>query len=411
MGFDLISRTSLLRRSPLLGGGALLALFAATAGGCHRKEAPPAAAKPPEVLVEQPVSQVVTEYEEFTGRTTAVQTVEIRARVSGVLEKVLFVDGAVVTAGAPLFEIDNRPFVAEEMRTRAAVEQAQAGFERLKLQEDRAELLIEQKAIPEEQFEQIRYDRIAAQAAVAVAEANHETALLNLGYTRIAAPITGRISRRLVDPGNLIQADVTPLTTIVTRDPIFAYFDVDERTVLRLRRLALSGEVSSVDESQLAVQVALADDADYPLSGTINFSDNQVDPNTGTLRMRAAVNNPQQLLSPGLFVRIRIPIGKPHSALTVPEVALGTDQGQRFVYVVNDQDEVVYKRVEIGTLKDGKRVIEEGLAPSDRVVVNGLQRVRAGTKVTVSAAETTVAGTSKGKLAAAKTQSRVGGAQ
>jgi RND family efflux transporter MFP subunit len=349
--------------------------------GCKKPAPAAAAAKPPEVMVELPIQKKVTEYEVFTGRASAVQTVEIRARVSGFLEKVFFTDGQLVQAGAPLFQIDERPYRAEVDRTAATVDQAAAKLERLKLQADRASKLFETKAIPEETFEQIKFDRAEAAGAFAAAQADNRAAALNLTFTQITAPIGGRISRRLVDPGNLVQADMTPMTTIVSVDPMFVYFDFDERTVLRLRRMITSGEISSSQESQLPVEIALADEQDYSLRGTMNFLDNQIDAGTGTLRARAVVANPNQMLSAGLFMRVRVPIGNPQEALLISEESLGTDQGERFVYVVNEKDEAVYRRVHVGWLTEGRRVVEDGLKPTDRVVVNGLQRIKAGSKV------------------------------
>lgn len=349
--------------------------------GC-KKPAPAAAApKPPEVMVELPIKKQVTEFEEFTGRASAVQTVEIRARVSGFLEKVFFVDGQIVAAGAPLFQIDERPYRAEVDRTAAAIEQAKAKLERLQLQEVRAKKLLENNSIPEETFEQIKFDRAESVGALAAAEAANRAAALNLTFTQITAPIGGRISRRLVDPGNLVQADTTPMTTIVSVNPMYVYFDFDERTVLRMRRLVNSGQMKSTQESQLPVQIALADEKEFSLTGTINFLDNQVDPSTGTLRVRAVVDNSNEMLSAGLYMRVRVPVGNPQEALLISEESLGTDQGERFVYVVNDKDEAVYRRVQIGWLTEGRRVIESGLKPNERIVVSGLQRIKAGAKV------------------------------
>ncbi len=213
------------------------------------------------------------------------------------------------------------------------------------------------------------------------AKASLETAQLNLSFTKIASPITGRISRRLVDPGNLVRADETPLANIVSVDPIYAYFDIDERTALRLRRLILDGKLPGVQEGKMNVQLALADEDQFLVTGTIDFFDNQIEAGTGTLRLRAVIRNERGLLSPGLFVRVRIPIGVPHAALLVREESLGTDQGQRFIYVVDEQNQIDYRRVKVGFLSDGKRVIESGLKPGERVVVTGLQRVRPGAKV------------------------------
>lgn len=385
-------RPSSMRSASFLLALPLIAL--ATTAGC-KKPAPAAAApKPPEVMVELPIQKSVTEFEEFTGRASAVQTVEIRARVSGFLEKVFFVDGQIVQAGAPLFQIDERPYRAEVDRTAAAIEQAKAKLERLKLQEIRAQKLLENNSIPEETFEQIKFDKAEAVGSLAAAEAAHRAATLHLTFTQITAPITGRISRRMVDPGNLVQADTTPMTTIVSVNPMYVYFDFDERTVLRMRRLVNSGAMKATQDSQLPVQIALADEKDYSLTGTINFLDNQIDPSTGTLRVRAVVDNSSEMLSAGLYLRVRVPIGNPQEALLISEESLGTDQGERFVYVVNEKDEAVYRRVQIGWLTEGRRVIESGLKPNERVVVSGLQRIKAGAKVSpkpVKAAATTTA--------------------
>lgn len=329
-----------------------------------------------------PTEEVVTESEDFTGRTMAVNTVEIRARVTGYLEKVHFQDGADVKAGDLLAEVDPRSYKAEADRARAARAQSQARLDRMSRQLIRARQLIEKKTISQEEFELTESDHSEALATLDAAAASQEAADLNLSFTKITAPIDGQISRRLVDPGNLVKADDTPLATVVSLNPIHAYFDVDERTVLRIRRLIQQGKIKSARDSQTTVNIGLADQEDFPLEGTVNFVDNQVDAATGTLRLRAAVNNEQRFLAPGMFVRVRVPIGAPHPAVLVREEALGADQGQRFVYVVNDKDEIVYQRVTVGMSRGKRRIIETGLTLSDRVVVSGLQRVRPGVKVT-----------------------------
>lgn len=320
--------------------------------------------------------RTMTEHGEFTGRTVAVETVEIRARVSGYLEKVHFKDGEDVEAGQPLFEIDPKPYQAELDRATAAVEQLEARVAKLKSQDERASKLLSMKSISQEDYDTIRFDRQEAEAGMAAAVAVRDLAALNLGYTKINAKISGRISRRLVDPGNLIQADVTPMARIVSLDPIYAYFDVDERTVLRLQRLVQEGKISSARETDIPIELALADQEAYTLSARFNFIDNQIDPATGTLLARAEVRNPDGMLSPGLFVRLRVPIDAPRQALLVHEEALGTDQGQRFVYVVNGENKVEYRRIKPGWLEGTFRVIEEGLQPNDRVIVSNLQRIR-----------------------------------
>jgi RND family efflux transporter MFP subunit len=350
--------------------------------GCNREKAKEAEAKPPEVFIEQPSRETVTESQEFTGQTVAIETVEIRARVSGYLEKNFFQDGDLVAEGAPLFQIDERPYRAEYDRTTAALAQAQAHLERMKRQEERAARLFEKKSISQEDLDAATFDRAEAEAAAGAASAQKEQAALNLSFTKINAKISGRISRRMVDPGNLVQADVTPLTTIVSIDPMYAYFDVDERTLLRLRRMMETEHTDSALSSHVAVEVRLADEESDPIWGRINFLDNVVDPSTGTLRARAVIDNPKGMLSPGLFVRLRVPVGAPRSALTVHEEALQTNQGQRFLWVLNDQDEARQQPVKVGWLTDrGRRVVLEGVQSSDRIIVKGVQRVREKKKV------------------------------
>lgn len=349
--------------------------------GCQKAEVKAPAPKPQEVLFVAPVQQTVTESEEFTGRTWAMNTVEIRARVSGYLDEVKFKDGDLVKEGDLLFRIDPRSFKAEEARAKATVAQNRARLDRLGKQYKRGAQLVQSNSMTQEEFEQIVSDRNEAEATLAGANADQDIAALNLSYTEVKSPISGRISRRLVDPGNLVTADTTLLATIVTVDPIYVYFDIDERTVLRLKRLVREGDIKSVRDSQVEVQIALADETEFKHTGIVNFIDNQVDPTTGTLRFRAIMDNAKNFYSPGLFVRLRLPIGEPHPALLVPEEALGTDQGQRFVYVVNDKDEIEYRRVKTGLLANGMRVIESGVESADRVVVTGLQRIRKGAKV------------------------------
>ncbi|MES2793241.1 MAG: efflux RND transporter periplasmic adaptor subunit [Planctomycetota bacterium] len=358
--------------------------------GCQHEVAKPPPPKPPEVMVAIPIEETVTEFEEVTGRTWAINTIDVRARVSGYLDKVYFKDGGEVKAGDVLFEIDQRPFKADLDKAIASVKQAESHLERLVRQEERMKQLLPSKAITKDEYEAITFERAEADAALAAARASEETAQLNLGFTRVTSRISGTIGRRLIDPGNLVKADETPLAAVVSLNPIYAYFDLDERTVLRLRRMIQSGTVKSPQDVELPAQVAVADDPNYTMTGIINFIDNQLDGSTGTLRGRAVVQNHDGLLSPGLFVRLRVPIGAPHKAVLVREEALGSDQGQRFVYVVEkvknkdtgvEEDVVAYRRVQIGMLLGGRRVIESGLELNERVIVTGLQRVRPGAKV------------------------------
>jgi RND family efflux transporter MFP subunit len=367
----------------------VLLLFA-TILGCGNRQAAPAAAQAPEVVVNRPVVKEITDYEDFTGRTEAVADVAVRARVTGYLDKVLFKEGTEVTAGDLLFEIDPRPYRAMLHAAEGALAQNTATLDLARTELARAEQLLPTNAIAGTDYDQVKNAVEIAKARVQSGEAALETAKLNLEFCSIRAPIGGRISRQLIDPGNLVQADqtaptaaptTTALTTIVSLHPIYAYFDVDERTMLRVRRLIRSGKIKSSQEAAMPVFLGLADEEGFPHEGTINFVDNRVDAMSGTLRIRGVFPNTKRILSPGLFARIRLPIGKPHAAILISEQALGSDQGQRFVYVVNDANKVAYRRVKVGPLQDGLRVIEEGLAEGERVVVSGVQRIKSGDTV------------------------------
>jgi len=349
--------------------------------GCA--EAPPAvvAPKPPVVMVALPVTKEVVDFEDFTGRTEAVASVDVRARATGYLEKILFTDGATVKEDQPLFEIDARPYQAEYERAEAELAQSVAAVSRFDADFRRATSLLAQRAMSREIYDKIAADRSEAEGTVGVAKAKLSLAKLNLEYTTVEAPISGRASRRAVDIGNLVEANTTLLTSIVALDPMNISFDVDERTVLRLRRLSEEGRFESTEKDQIPIRFGLADEEGYPHDGKIDFLENKVDIGTGTLRMRGVFGNPDHFYSPGLFVRVRLFVGKPHYAILVPERAIGTDQGQKFVYVVGPKDEIQYRPIKTGSLNDGMRVVEKGLAAKERVVVNGLQRIRPGAKV------------------------------
>lgn len=351
------------------------------AAGCARPQPALAPAKPTEVIVEYPVSREVTAFEDFTGRTEAVAAVDIRARVTGHLKEIRFKDGDDVKKGDVLFQIDPDQYQHEYDRTKANLLLAQVHLARLRKDYSRVMALSAKGAASQEEVDKVAGDQSEAEASVATAEAAARSAKLNLDYCTISAPMSGRISRRNIDAGNLVKADDTILTNLVALDPIDAYFDIDERTLLRLRRLVREGKMPSARTTATKVKVGLADEDGFSLTGTINFIDNKLDAATGTLRLRAGVANPKLLLSPGLFVRFRLPIGLPHPAVLIPEEAVGTDQGQKFVYVVNEKDEIVYRKVQLGQEFDEGRAVESGVTPQDRVVVSGLQRVRPGAKV------------------------------
>ena len=367
--------------------------------GCTKMKASPPPPGAPEVLYTLPSTDEITDYEEFIGHTDAVQTVEVRARVTGYLDKVNFNDGDEVEKGTLLFDIDARPYKAEYDRTEATLEQGQARLVRLQKDHDRSINLMNRNAIGREEFDRINGDFEEGKALVKVYSAALERAKLDLDFTKVTAPLSGRLSRRMVDPGNLVQADVTALTSIVSLDPMYVYFDLDERTLLKIRRLIADRKMKSRYEAELPVLIGLSDESDFPHRGTINFSDNKVDSSTGTLRVRGVMSNPTpRLFSPGLFVRIRLPIGSPKRSILINEEAIATEQSNKFVYVLRKsmekvkdpktkQEKVVEverafaRPIKIGPQSKGLRAITEGLEETDRVIISGLQRVKPGEPV------------------------------
>ncbi len=352
------------------------------AAGCQKGAAPPPPPKAPvEVKYVRPTEAPVTPFEEFGGRALSPETVELRSRVSGYLTRVNFQDGQDVKKGDVLFEIEDTVYKAALAQAEATVKEREAEINRLKTQLDRAKRLIASQATTDQELERLTFEAAGAEAARDAAIALRDRAKLDVGFTRVVAPITGRIGRRLVDPGNLVQADTTPLAIVVSLNPIYAYFDYDERSVLRMRRLVEQGRLTEAPDRNQPVGLALAGETEYLQSGKINWVDNQIDMGTGTLRARVEVSNPKGLISPGMFVRLRVPVGPEERALMVPEEALGADQGQRYVYVINGADEIEYRRVEVGLLSNGMQVVESGVSAGDRIVVTGLQRIRPKTKV------------------------------
>lgn len=357
-----------------VGGAVLLAvILGTTPAGCDRQPAKTKAEKLVEVVVARPVLREIAEFEIFTGRTEAVYTVDLRSRVTGYLKKALFTEGRDVEAGTLLFQIDPETYEAEVERAQAALSQQEAHVSRLLGDFRRARMLLPGRAVSVEEVEKISGDRLEAESTVQAAKAALRSAKLNLEFTRITAPISGRISRRQCDPGNLVKADDTILTTLVSLDPIHAYFDIDERTVLKMRA---QGKLLTTEESHLPVRLGLASEEGYPISGEIDFIDNRLDPGTGTLRIRTRIDNPKKVLAPGMFIRLQLPVNPPEKCVMAPEVALGTDQGKKFLYVLNDKDEVTQRQVEVGQLQNGWRVIKKGLSAGERVVVTGQQRIR-----------------------------------
>jgi membrane fusion protein, multidrug efflux system len=373
-------KRSFYRAAPYALSGLIFLLTACS----QSQQPPPAAPAPPKVTVSQPVTRDVAEWDEYTGRLEAVESVEIRARVNGYLQTIHFKDGSVVKKGDLLFVIDPRPYQAELQRTKAELSLAMARLERTEKDFARAQLLLRSRAMSEEDVDTRASDRRQAQESVQAARATVEAVQLNVDFTQVRAPISGRISRNLVSVGNLINggaAQATVLTTIVSLDPIYCYFDTDERSYLKGVRLLSVGDRARAHEVRSTVNIGLANEADFPHKGTIDFVDNRLDPNTGTINVRAVVPNPDLALTPGLFARVRMPASDKYKALLLPPEAVGSDLSQQFVFVVNDQNLAEYRKVIVGPIIDGLRVIRDGVQPDNWVVVNGIQRVRTGAKV------------------------------
>ena len=342
---------------------------------------PPTQALP--VTVAKPVAREIVNWDEYTGRFAAVDFVEIRARVSGYLEKVHFTDGEMVQEGDLLFTIDQRPFRIALEQAQADLKQAEARLTFATKELERAGPLLERGNIAQSAFDERLEARNEAAAAVEALRAAVNNARLNLEFTEVKAPVAGRTSRHLVSIGNLISsgADATLLTTIVSFDPIYFYFDVSERDLLRYLRLFDGVMGMNNQEIGTPVMLSLADEEGFKHEGRLDFVDNRIDDATGTIRGRAVLENPGLGFVPGLFARIRLAASAPYDALLVPDEIVGTDQARKFVYVVKDDDTVEYRTVQLGQLVDGLRVVREGLQADDRVIINGLQRARPGAPV------------------------------
>jgi RND family efflux transporter MFP subunit len=359
----------------------IVAALVLAIAGCEQAALPTVALAPLPVTVSRPTELEYVRTYTFEGYTAAVETVDVRARVNGYLDKIYFQDGADVKKDDPLFLIDPRPYEATYDQAKAELAAAEVQLKRLDADLARAEKLIVKRAISQEEFDKTAADRAAANAQVLARKAALEQADLDRHFCAIKAPISGRISRTLVTVGNLVTANVTQLTTIVSMDPMYAYFDVDEPTVLAIQKAIREGQLEAGRNTNIPIYLGLDIDPGYPYQGRIDFVENRVDPSTGTLKVRGVFPNPKEALSPGLHARIKLPLGKPQKALAITERAIGTNQGRKFVYIVNDKHEVVERTVTLGTLQDGLRVITAGLEPSDQVIVNGLQRVRPGVTV------------------------------
>lgn len=362
---------------------ATLIAVAVTAAGCSAPPPPVAELPPPEVTVAVPVQKELANYLEFTGRTEAIESVELRARVDGYLVSVNFEEGEDVQEGQLLFEIDPRPYQAALKAAEADVASAEAELKKAQADVNRDRLAFEKQAVSQMQLDTSVALAGIAEARVEAANAAVENAQLDVGFTKVMSPVSGRVGRALITKGNLISSGAadTPLTTVVSVSPVDVYFDIDERSLLRIKRRMRGTDPAlrpgSVREANVPVDIQLADEDDFLHTGYLDFADNQIDPDTGTIRVRARFANEDDFLHPGMFVRVRLPISEPGPRLLIPERAIGTDQGQRYVLVVKDDNTTERRDVVLGVRQaGGLRIVDSGLELGERVIVEGLQRVR-----------------------------------
>lgn len=373
---------------------ALPVLAVAALAGCgqNQQQQQKASPPPPAVTVAAPIERTITDHDEYVGRFVAVDSVEVRARVSGYLDKIDFKDGQMVKEGDLLFTIDKRPFQTALDQAKATLEKARAELAFAQGDLDRAAQLVRDKTITQQTFDQRTQFKRVAEANVAAQEAAVRQAELDLQFTDLRAPVSGRIGDRRVSVGNLVtggtSGNTTLLGTIVSTDPIRFEFTFDEASYLRYERLAAHGDVNARRDDIAArggstlVRLKLIDEKDFIHVGRMDFVDNVIDRATGTIRGRAVFANAQGIFTPGMFARVQVPGSAPYTALLIPDTAIGSEQARKFVYVVGPDNTVVQKYVELGQLSNGDRVIKSGLEPTDRVIVEGLMRARRGIKVT-----------------------------
>jgi multidrug efflux system membrane fusion protein len=363
------------------------------AAGCVQTSAQPGPPPPPQVTVANVIERDVTEWDEFTGRLQAVDSVEVRPRVSGLIAAVRFQEGAIVRRGDLLFEIDPRPFQAEVDRLRAELTRARATGQRAASELRTAEKLRAENAIAKEEHDRRAAFAQESTAQSAAVEAALRAAELNLEFTRVTSPIDGRVGRAIVTEGNLVSSgpgEATLLTTVVSLDPVYAYFDADEQVFLKYTSAGSKGSAGPQGPAlrggrrgaELPIRMALANDEGFPRTGQLDFIDNQLDGATGTIRGRAVFRNTDGQLTPGLFVRLRLAGTASYRGLLIQDRAVGTDLSKKFVYVVGPKNEIEYRSVTLGPIVDGLRVVRDGLEAGEPVVVNGLQRIRPGVQVT-----------------------------
>lgn len=349
------------------------------------KSGGPQAPPPPQVSVAQVIEKRVKDWDEFTGRLQAIETVEIRPRVSGYIDKVAFTEGSLVKRGALLFIIDPRPYQAEYNRAAADVKRFKTALELGQIELVRVQRLKDSGAVSQEELDERKSTVAQAEANVAGAQAALEAAALNLNFTKVTSPVDGRVSRAEVTRGNLVTGGInggTLLSSVVSMDPIYLYFDADEQSYLRYAQLARNGERPNSHDSGNPVQVGLANEEGFPHTGTVDFVDNQLNPQTGTIRARAVLQNKDGQFTPGLFARVQLLAGDEYSAILIDDRAVNTDQSQKYVLLLGANNQIEYRKVKLGRVINGLRVVREGLKAGDVIVVNGAQRVHPGITVT-----------------------------
>jgi RND family efflux transporter MFP subunit len=337
------------------------------------------------VSVAQVLERRVKDWDEFTGRLQAVESVEIRPRVSGYIDRVAFTEGSEVKRGDLLFVIDPRPYQADYDRAAADLKRYKTALDLARIEMVRVQRLKDSGAVSEEELDERKSTLAQAEANVAGSAAALEAASLNLSFTRVISPIVGKVSRAEVTRGNLVTGGSnggTLLSTVVSMDPIYLYFDADEQSYLRYTQTAHSGVGPSSNASQNPVQIGLANEEGFPHTGTVDFVDNQLNPQTGTIRARAVLRNQDGRFTPGLFARVQLLVSGEYSAILIEDRAVNTDQSQRYVLLLGPDNQIVYRQVKLGRMIDGLRVVREGLKPGDVIVVNGAQRVHPGVTVT-----------------------------
>ena len=349
--------------------------------GCGKQQPAAHGFPPAEVTVSKPVQKEVQNWNEFTGRTAAVNLVKITARVSGYIVSIPFKEGDIVHRGDLLFQIDPRPYQDAYDQAVGQLKQAQANKQLQDATFERQDHLRQTGVIAKEDYDTAVSNKSQAAAQVVSAQAAVNSAQLNLEFTHVTSPIDGRASRQLVNIGNLVQADSTQLTTVVSIDPIYAYFSVDELAALTYQRLVQEGKFASTQDGKVPVYLELQDESGFPHAGTIDFSDNTFDSTTGTRLLRASFANANGFLIPGSFVRVRLASSPKYDALLVADRAIGSDQDQNFVYVIDSKSIAQLRHVTIGQLADGLRVVKSGLQPDDVVIINGILKVRPNSPV------------------------------